>query len=115
MFDIGIGELFLCFVVALVVLGPEKLPKVARMAGKWTGQARGYMRNLSAELERETHAADIKKRLEEANRVARAEMAVFQTSVQAETAQLQQQIKPDEAAPVMQALPPPVVAPTKAE
>ena len=94
MFDIGIGELFLCFVVALVVLGPEKLPKVARMAGRWAGQARGYMRNLSVELERETHAADIKKRLEEANRVARAELASFQSSVKDEADQVIQSAAP---------------------
>ena len=96
MFDIGFGELFLCFVVALIVLGPERLPKVARMAGRWTGQARAYMRNLSTELERETHAADIKKRLEEANRVARAELASFKTAVNTETAAVQSQMAPDE-------------------
>lgn len=94
MFDIGFGELFLCFVVALVVLGPERLPKVARMAGRWTGQARAYMRNLSTELERETHAADIKKRLEEANRLARAELASFKSHVDTEASEVQQAIAP---------------------
>lgn len=98
MFDIGFGELFLCFVVALVVLGPERLPKVARMAGKWTGQARSYMRNLSTELERETHAADIKKRLEEANRLARAELASFQTQANTEVSEVQQALAPPPAA-----------------
>ena len=112
MFDIGLGELFLCFVIALIVLGPEKLPKVARMAGKWTGQARSYMRNLSNELERETHAADIKKRLEEANRAARAELASFQTSVNTEAVEMQAQLKPD--APEALAPPPAPTAP-KAE
>jgi sec-independent protein translocase protein TatB len=68
MFDISFGELALCFIVALVVLGPEKLPKVARTVGRWAGQARGYMRNLSAELERETEVMDIKRQLEEARR-----------------------------------------------
>lgn len=102
MFDIGFGELFLCFVVALVVLGPERLPKVARMAGRWTGQARAYMRNLSTELERETHAAEIKKRLEEANRVARAELASFKASAQAEAAEVEQSVAPP-AAPAAKA------------
>ena len=68
MFDISFGELALCFVVALVVLGPEKLPKVARTVGRWAGQARGYMRNLSSELERETQVMDIKRQLEDARR-----------------------------------------------
>ncbi len=97
MFDIGFGELFLCFVVALVVLGPERLPKVARMAGRWTGQARAYMRNLSTELERETHAAEIKKRLEEANRIARAELASFKANVQTEVTDAQQALAPPPA------------------
>ncbi len=68
MFDISFGELALCFLVALVVLGPEKLPKVARTVGRWAGQARGYMKNLSSELERETSVMDIKRQLEEAKR-----------------------------------------------
>ena len=103
MFDIGFGELFLCFVVALVVLGPERLPKVARMAGRWTGQARAYMRNLSVELERETHAAELKQRLEEANRIARAELASFESKATSEVQQAQQALKPPPADPAIKA------------
>ncbi|MGQ0530326.1 MAG: Sec-independent protein translocase protein TatB [Panacagrimonas sp.] len=66
MFDISFGELALCFLVALVVLGPEKLPKVARTVGRWAGNARAYMRNLSTELEKETQVMDIKRQLQEA-------------------------------------------------
>ena len=66
MFDVGFTELMLCFIVALVVLGPEKLPKVARTVGRWAGQAKDYMRNLSDELERETQVMDIKRQLQEA-------------------------------------------------
>lgn len=71
MFDISFTELALCFVVALVVLGPERLPKVARTVGRWAGQARGYMRNLSVELERETQVMDIKRQLQEAQSALR--------------------------------------------
>jgi len=81
MFDIGFGELFLCFVIALIVLGPERLPKVARSVGRWTGQAKSYMRNLSTELERETQAADLKKKLDEANRLAREQFAMLESQV----------------------------------
>lgn len=66
MFDIGFSELVLCFFVALVVLGPQRLPVVARAVGRWTGMAKGYLRNLSSELERETNASDLKRQLEEA-------------------------------------------------
>jgi len=60
MFDVSFGELVLCFVVALIVLGPQKLPAVARALGYWTGRARMYVRNLNDELERETQASGLK-------------------------------------------------------
>lgn len=71
MFDISFTELALAFVIALIVLGPEKLPKVARTVGRWAGQARGYMRNLSTELERETQVREIKQQLQEAQSALR--------------------------------------------
>lgn len=69
MFDISLTELILCFVVALVVLGPEKLPAVARTLGRWTGQARIYMRNLTSELERETSGHEMTTGLREAKKI----------------------------------------------
>lgn len=71
MFEVGFTELMLCFVVALVVLGPEKLPQLARTLGRWTGQARGYLRNLTAELDREARLGDLKRQLDEANKLMR--------------------------------------------
>lgn len=53
----------MALIVALVVLGPERLPKVARTVGRWVGQARRYMRDLSVELERETQLGDIKRQM----------------------------------------------------
>jgi sec-independent protein translocase protein TatB len=69
MFDIGFSELLLCFIVALVVLGPEKLPKVARTVGRWSGQAKGYLRNLTSELDRESKLAELRQELESAKRL----------------------------------------------
>jgi sec-independent protein translocase protein TatB len=69
MFDISMSELTVCFVVALVVLGPERLPKLARTLGRWSGQARAYMRNFTSELERETQVIEIKKQLQDARRI----------------------------------------------
>lgn len=73
MFDVGFAELLLCFLVALVVLGPQKLPAVARTLGHWTARARGYVRNLTAELERETGTGDasVRRELDEAARAVR--------------------------------------------
>jgi len=69
MFDLSFGHLVVLFLVALTVLGPERLPVVARAMGRWVGKARTYMRNFSAELERETQITDLKKQLQDAQRI----------------------------------------------
>jgi sec-independent protein translocase protein TatB len=80
MFEIGFSEIVLCFVVALVVLGPERLPGVARAVGRWTGQAKAYMRNLSSELERETQVSELRKQLEEAKRSVQEHSSAIEDS-----------------------------------
>jgi len=80
-FEIGFTELLLCFVVALVVLGPQKLPVVARTLGRWTGQARMYVRNLTQELERETSGSSIARDLREAQKLIRDETQAARDAV----------------------------------
>ena len=58
MFDIGFTEMMLVAVIALVVLGPERLPMVARKAGKIIGNSRRMFFRLQEELSRETSALD---------------------------------------------------------
>lgn len=53
MFDIGFLELILTGIVALLVLGPERLPQAAITAGRWIGQAKRMMTNFSETLDRE--------------------------------------------------------------
>lgn len=53
MFDISFAELALIFLIALLILGPERLPKVARTLGYWAGRARHAFHHLKTELERE--------------------------------------------------------------
>ena len=53
MFDVGFSELLIIAVVALLVLGPERLPKAARFAGLWVRRARAQWYSVKAELERE--------------------------------------------------------------
>lgn len=63
MFDIGFSELFLIAVVALVVLGPERLPKAARFAGLWVRRARAQWYSVRSELERELAAEELQRTL----------------------------------------------------
>ena len=63
MFDIGFSELLLIAVVALVVLGPERLPKAARFAGLWVRRARNQWDSVKQELERELHAEELQRNL----------------------------------------------------
>ena len=61
MFDVGFSELVLIAVVALVVIGPERLPKVARTLGALVGRMRNYVATVKVEVEREMQLEDLKK------------------------------------------------------
>jgi sec-independent protein translocase protein TatB len=61
MLDFGFSEILLTSAIALVVLGPERLPKVARQVGNWMGRARAMARQLSEQLEREVNAEELLK------------------------------------------------------
>ncbi len=63
MFDIGFWEMGLIGVVALLVIGPERLPKVAATAGFWLGKLRMKMLNIRAEIEREINADELREAL----------------------------------------------------
>ncbi|MDO4877902.1 MAG: Sec-independent protein translocase protein TatB [Neisseria sp.] len=60
MFDFSFGELVLVGVVALVVLGPERLPAVARTAGVWLGKVRRFASEVKTEFDRQVEAAELK-------------------------------------------------------
>lgn len=61
MLDVGFSEILLTSAIALIVLGPERLPKVARQVGNWMGRARAMARQLSEQLEREVSAEEFLK------------------------------------------------------
>lgn len=65
MFDIGFWELSVIGVVALLVIGPDRLPTVARTVGFWMGRFRGYVSNMKQELDKELKADELKKILEQ--------------------------------------------------
>jgi len=60
-FDIGFWELGLIFLIGLIVLGPERLPKVARTLGLWARRARGYMQSITSELENEMDVGEMRE------------------------------------------------------
>jgi sec-independent protein translocase protein TatB len=59
MFDLGFWELALVTLVALLVIGPERLPQVMRTTGMWLGRLRGMTLSVRAELEQELYRQDI--------------------------------------------------------
>ena len=61
MFDIGISEIAVIAVVALVVIGPERLPKVARTIGTLMGRAQRYVNDVKAEVNREMELEELRK------------------------------------------------------
>lgn len=61
MFDIGFWELTTIAVIALLVIGPDKLPGVARTAGKWVGRARRFVGDVKTDIDRELKQEELRK------------------------------------------------------
>jgi sec-independent protein translocase protein TatB len=60
MFEVGFSELLLICAIALVVVGPQKLPKLAQQVGRWVGRARSMARQFREQLEEEAHTLETK-------------------------------------------------------
>ena len=60
MFDIGFWELCLIGVVALLILGPERLPSLARTAGLWIGRARRFLSDLKVDIDKELKSDELR-------------------------------------------------------
>ena len=65
MFDIGFWELSLIAVIALLVVGPERLPRLARTAGLWFGKAKGFIATVKADVDRELRTEELKRTMED--------------------------------------------------
>ena len=63
MFDIGFSEILLIMVIALIVVGPERLPRLARSTGLWIGKIRGFVASVKAEIDHELAAEELRKTL----------------------------------------------------
>ena len=64
MFDIGATELLLVAIIGLVVVGPERLPRLARTVGLWVKKLRGQVTSIQKDINRELELEDLKRQLE---------------------------------------------------
>jgi sec-independent protein translocase protein TatB len=120
MLDIGVSELAVIGVVSLIVLGPERLPKVARAAGHLLGRAQRYINDVKADISREMELDELRKMRQEIESAAQGVEQSIQTNLNSieqdlsGVAQVAAPVAepPKEDAP--QAAEPPAVAPPKA-
>jgi sec-independent protein translocase protein TatB len=89
MFDIGFSEMVVCAIVALVVIGPEKLPRVARTLGHLFGRLQRYVAQVKSDIHREMEAADLGKVKTEFEDAARS----FQSDVESSARETEREVR----------------------
>jgi sec-independent protein translocase protein TatB len=89
MFDVGFSELIVIGIVALVVIGPERLPKVARTVGVLTGRLQRYVAQVKSDINREMELSELSKVKSEFESAARS----FQGDVQSSAAEVEREIR----------------------
>ena len=97
MSGIGFWELVVLFVIGLLILGPERLPRVATQIGRWVGRARRTANQLRYQIEREIALADIEKKNKDRNETKREDDRAARSDEQ-QSAQGQDQAQPESAA-----------------
>jgi sec-independent protein translocase protein TatB len=81
MFDIGFTELLLIGVVALIVIGPERLPRVARTLGHLAGRMQRYVADVKADINREMELDELRKMRDSVQQAAGSMESSFQSEV----------------------------------
>jgi len=89
MFDIGISEIMVIAVVALIVLGPEKLPKTARTLGHLFGRLQRYVADVKADINRELQLEELKKLQAEVKTAATS----FESSISTAATEIQSNVR----------------------
>ena len=97
MFDLGFSELLIVAVVALVVLGPQRLPKAARFAGLWVRKARAQWYSVKSEFEREMAAEDLKRSIGDPARDLRGDVEDIRRELDETSAQAGSALREAEA------------------
>jgi sec-independent protein translocase protein TatB len=98
MFDIGFSELLVIGVVALLVIGPERLPKVARTAGHMFGRLQRYVNDVKADIQREVELDELRKlrsQFEDAARSVEQSVNQVDREVRTATAEIDRSIAGD--------------------
>ena len=96
MFDIGFSEMVVLAVVALVVLGPERLPKVAKQAGAWMGKLRRYVDDVKSDINRQMELSELrnlKTQLTDAARDIESSVASSVNDVKGSFGEIQQSLE----------------------
>lgn len=88
MFEVGFSELLLVGIIALVVIGPERLPGLARTAGVWLGRLRYMLSSVKAEVEREMQLSELQQSLRQ--QAAVREVESIQEELKAAASETQQ-------------------------
>jgi len=88
MFDIGFSELLVIGVVALIVIGPEKLPRVARTVGHLAGRLQRYVADVKADINREIELEELRKMRDSMQQAASS----FESSVQSEVSKTETEL-----------------------
>ena len=81
MIDLGLSKLAIIGVVALIVIGPEKLPKVARMAGSLYGRAQRYLHEVKSEVSREIELEELRNLQKEVQETAQSIKSNVENSI----------------------------------
>lgn len=92
MFDVGFSELLIIAVVALLVLGPERLPKATRFAGLWVRKARAQWYSVKSEFEFEMAQEEMKKHLQEVENTIKAPVLQLQEDFQEASTDLEKTV-----------------------
>lgn len=81
MFDFGFSELMVIGLIALIVLGPERLPRVARQAGQWMGKLQRYVSDVKSDINRQMELEELRNLQKEVTDAARDVKTSFESSV----------------------------------
>jgi sec-independent protein translocase protein TatB len=106
MFDIGFSELLVIGIVALIVIGPERLPKVARTLGHLFGRMQRYVNDVKSDIAREMQLDELKKLQSSMQDAARSFESSVTSQVNAVETEAQKLAKEADITAAMQALPP---------